>query len=83
MEKKIKPLSRRAFLGSAAMGLATPAIAQVGSTEFEEEVAPEWAPTGPVRTGEGVVWDWPKKRLVIDRPGEHMRLVAPQQVRPA
>ena len=49
MEKKFKPLSRRAFLGSAAMGLATPAIAQVGSTEFEEDVAPDWAPTGPVR----------------------------------
>ena len=43
-------LSRRAFLTSvAATGLAAPAIAQEGSTEFEEEVVPDWVPTQPVR----------------------------------
>ncbi|MDU8942431.1 L,D-transpeptidase [Ovoidimarina sediminis] len=49
MEKKLTALSRRAFLGTAAIGLATPAIAQVNSTEYEAEVAPDWAPMGPVR----------------------------------
>ena len=43
------PLSRRAFLGTAAMGLATPAVAQVNSTEYEADISPDWASRAPVR----------------------------------
>ena len=42
-------LNRRGFLAASAAGLAAPALAQQGSTEFEEEVLPEWVSTKPVR----------------------------------
>ena len=42
-------LNRRGFLAATAAGLATPALAQQDSTEFEEEVLPDWVSSKPVR----------------------------------
>ena len=42
-------LSRRTFLATSAMTLAAPALAQDNSTEYREEVLPEWVDRSPVR----------------------------------
>ena len=42
-------LNRRGFIAATAASLAAPAIAQEGSTEYEEEVLPEWVNRTPVR----------------------------------
>ncbi len=47
--KNFSTLSRRSFLASSAVSFAAPAFAQDGTTEYREEVVPDWVDGTPVR----------------------------------